>query len=168
MKANMTFFMIFMSLFYVVGFCLLGYALWSIKKSTEAGTWPTTPGTLKSAEIKSSSDSDGTTYEVKVAYSYKIGGQEYNGERLAYGYGGSSGREAHAEILEKLKAAKVIEVRYDPSDFATSTLSYGVHRSIQLMLAFAVTWLLFVFGFTMIWWLASGGDSVLLNNLSVR
>ena len=165
----MIWFMLFMSVFYISGFGMLAYALWSVKKSTAAAAWPTTPGIVKNAEIKSSSDSDGdTTYEVKVAYSYKIGGQEYTGDRLAYGYTASSGQEAHQEILNKLKAAKAIDVRYDPTDFAASTLSYGIHRSIQFVLAFAVTWLLFTCGFSLIWWIASRNDSVLLNNLSVR
>jgi hypothetical protein len=43
-----------------------------------------------------------------------------------------------------------------------------VHRSIQFMFAFAITWLAFVVGFTIIWWVASRSDDVLLQNLMVR
>jgi hypothetical protein len=36
------------------------------------------------------------------------------------------------------------------------------------MFAFAITWLAFVVGFTVIWWVASRSDDVLLQNLMVR
>lgn len=61
-----------------------------------------------------------------------------------------------------------MSVRYDPSSPSVSCLSFGLHRSIQITLAFAVTWLLFVFGFTLLFWLFSRRDGVLLNNLSVQ
>src|SRR5262249_1886620 len=117
---------------------------------------------------KENSDSDGTTYEVQVEYVYTVGGTEYRGSRLAFGYSGSSGREGHAEIHDKLKAAKSVDVRYDPEDPASSTLSFGIHRSIQFTLTFAITWLAVMVGFTVIWWLASRSDNVLLRNLSVE
>jgi hypothetical protein len=169
MRLRVTFFAIFISLFYIVGFALLGYGLWSAKRSTEAAGWSTVRGTVTQCKLEHHSDSDGgTTYEVKVQYTYSVGGQQYTGSRLAFGYSASSGQEAHQEIMTALENAKGVEVRYDPLDPASSTLSYGIHRSIQFMLAFAVTWLLFVFGFTVIWWLASRSDSVLLQNLIVH
>ncbi len=168
MSAGMWFFVAFISIFYVVGFVLLGYSLLSMKRSTEAATWPTTVGTIESCDLKSNSDGDGTTYEVKVNYTYSVNGRELTNDVLAFGYSASSGFEAHQEILNRLKSAETVDVRYDPSDPTTSVLSYGFHRSIQFTLAFAVTWLLFVIGFTIIWWVASRGDHVLLQNLSTH
>ena len=154
-----------LSIFYVAGFGLLGYSLLSMKRSTEAAAWPSAVGTIVSCDLESNSDEDGTSYEVKVSYSYTVAGRELTNDVLAFGYYASSGRKAHQEILDKLKAAKTVEVRYDPNDPQTSVLSFGVHRSIQFTLAFAVTWLLFVIGFTIIWWVASRSDDVLLRNL---
>lgn len=115
------------------------------------------------------SDSDGSpTYAVKLQYTYAIDGITYEGSRLAFGYAASSGREAHDEIFQRLKEAKVVSARYDPSNPSVSCLSFGLHRSIQMTLLFAVTWLLFVIGFTLMFWLFSRRDSVLLNNLSVQ
>jgi hypothetical protein len=161
-----TWFILFIGLFYAVGIFMLGYGLWAAWRSTAAGRWSTAPGTVTSCSLERKSDSDGgDTYEVKVAYAYAVNGRPYTGTRVAFGYGSSSGREAHRKIYDALHNAKGVEVRYDPSDPATSTLSYGVHRSIQFALAFAVTWLAFVVGFTLIWWLASRDDNVLLKNL---
>ena len=160
-------FAIFMSVFYLLGFVVLGFGIWSARRSTQAANWPTTPGVLKNLALKENNN-DGTTYEVQVEYAYTVAGTEYRGNRLAFGYAASSGSEAHTEIYEKLKAAKSVEVRYDPDDPATSTLSFGIHRSIQFMLVFAITWLAFVIGFTVVWWVASRSDNVLLQNLSVQ
>jgi|SRR5579884_3217681 len=168
MRIGMGCFAIFISVFYLIGIGLLGFGIWSARRSTQASNWPTTPGVLTNITLKENSDSDGSTYEVQVEYSYSVAGTVYRGNRLAFGYSASSGREAHTEICEKLKAAKSVDVRYDPDDPATSTLSFGIHRSIQFMLAFAVTWLAFVIGFTLIWWSMSRSDNVLLQNLSVQ
>ena len=164
----MWFFIAFISIFYAAGFGLLGYSLLSMKRSTEAAAWPSTVGTIVSCDLETNYDSDGDTYEVKVNYKYSVDGREMTNDVLAFGYSASSGQEAHEEILFKLKEADTLDVRYDPSDPQNSVLSYGFHRSIQFTLAFAVTWLLFVFGFTIIWWVASRGDHVLLQNLNTR
>jgi hypothetical protein len=159
---------VFMSVFLLIGFGVLGYGIWSAQRSTQAAAWPTTPGTIKQLSVQENSDSDGNTYEVKVQYTYKVDGVAYQGSRLAFGYVASSGREAHDEIHRKLQGAKTITVRYNPSDPSVSCLSFGLHRSIQMILVFAVTWLVFVLGLTLFVWLFCCSDRVLLDNLSVQ
>lgn len=162
-------FFLFMSSFYLVGFGVLGYGVWAARRSTQVANWPTTQGNLANVALKENSDSDsGTNYEVKVEYTYTVDGQEYHGSRLAFGYGSSSNHQAQTEIYEKLKAAKSVDVRYDPVNPASSALSYGMHVSIRFVLAFAITWLAFVIGFTLLWMLSSGSDKVLLQNLSIH
>jgi hypothetical protein len=168
MKLPLGCFAAFISIFYLVGFWLLGYGLWSARRSTQAAVWPTTPGTITQLEVREDSDGDGVSYEVKVRYTYTVAGVAYEGSRLAFGYGGSSGREVHDEIHRKLKEAKTVAVRYDPADPSVSCLSFGLHRSIRIALAFAVTWLLFVIGFTLLFWMFSRRDTILLENLSVQ
>lgn len=162
-------FTMFISVFYAIGLGILGYALWSARRSSVASNWPVASGSIDVCSLETKSDSDGgTTYEVKVQYSYSVHGKHFTGTRLAFGYAASSGHEAHEQICHKLKNSKSVDVRYDPTDPSNSTLSFGIHRSIQFMFAFAITWLDFVFGFTVIWWVASRSDDVLLRNLMVR
>lgn len=169
MKTKMLFFGLFISVFYVVGFGLLGYSLISARRSIAAASWPRARGVITHCELVSSTDGEGgTTEKVNVAYTYLIGTKSYSGSRLAFGYSGSSAKSGNAEMVSKLKSAKSIEVRYDPADPTNSTLSYGIHRSIQFTLAFAITWLLFVIGFTLLFWVSSRADTVLLRNLIIH
>lgn len=179
------------SAFYVAGFGLLGYGLWNARRSMQAAAWPTAPATITSLAVAENSDGDGgTTYEVKVQYTYTVDGVQYEGSRLAFGYGGSSRRTEHDEIHRKLREAKAVAVRYDPSDPSVSCLSFGLHRSIQITLASAVVFLfgttlplmsklkgrplplmilyLYMICVALVFWLFFSRDSVLLNNLSAQ
>jgi hypothetical protein len=86
MKTQMACFAFFISLFYIAGFALLGYSLWSARRSMQAATWPTTTGNITQLSVEEKSDGDGTTYEVKVEYSYAVDKVAYQGTRLAFGY----------------------------------------------------------------------------------
>lgn len=165
MRKEMWFFVIFISVFYCVGFGLVGYALISVKRSTDAAAWPTVTGALEICRLDSNIDSDGDTHEVKVTYRYTVDGSAFTNDVLAFGYTASSGEEAHQEIFDRLNGASEVQVRYDPANPQNSVLSCGIHRSIQFTLAFAITWLLFVMGFSLLWWVAERGDDVLLRNL---
>ena len=169
MKAGGIFFILFISVFYLVGFGLLGYGIRSAIRSNAAASWPTTSGSVVDVELERREGNDaGTVYEVKVNYTYTINGMLLKGTTLAFGYAASSGLEAHEAIYEKLKNSQSVEVRYDPSDPTSSVLSYGMHLTIRFTLAFAITWLAFVIGFTVLWWLGTRNDDVLMQNLLVH
>ena len=159
----------FISVFYVIGFASLGYSFWAARKSTQAAAWPCVPGAISSLSLHDDNDGDSSTYTVKVQYTYAVGGVAYEGSRLAFGYGGSSGKEPHDEIHRKLKASNTVAVRYDPSEPEVSCLSYGLHRSIVIGLVFSTVGLIFLAGLTFVVWLVSrSSDRVLLDNLAVQ
>jgi hypothetical protein len=163
------YFVPFISAFYAVGIGLLIFTLVSARRSAAAAHWPTTPAAVVRCSLDDTSDGDGgTTYQVKVDYDYAVGAREYSGSRVAFGYCSSGGWAAHNQIYQALRTAKTLRVRYDPADPSVSTLSYGLHRSIRFTLAFAVTWLAFVVGFTVIWWVAAQPDDVLVRNLVLK
>lgn len=168
MNVGMGCFAAFISLFYIVGFGILEYSVRAARRSTQAADWLTAQGTITNVAIQTNGGSDGDTYEVKVTYTYTVDGNTYTGSRLAFGYAGSSGRAIHDKIYQKLHEAKSAAVRYNPRDPSSSVLSVGIHRSIQFAFVFAITWLVFVLGFTLIWWIAMHDDDVLLQNLIVQ
>lgn len=156
MHEGMWYFLVLIGIFYAIGIGGLWYSLHLIKRSQQPAGWPLAVGTIESCDLDSHIDYDDdgevTFYQVKVNYSYTVGGRELMNDVLVFGYCATNSQKVHQEIFDKLAAAHTVQVRYDPSDPQTSVLSFGVHRSIWLSLAFAILWLLLVSGFTIIWW----------------
>ena len=82
-------FYLFISIFFLVGFGLLGWGLYSLYKAKAAAGWAETRGSIKSCELVEDSSGDGTTWSVKVAFDYSVAGRSFSGNRLAFGYAGS-------------------------------------------------------------------------------
>ena len=161
------FFIAFISIFYIVGFVILGSGLNSLNQANAAKHWPTTSGIMEDVQFITDNDSDGTTYEVRAKYLYRVQGVSYEGDNISFGYNAGSGLVAHQQIYEKLKSAKKIEVRFNPDQPSQSTLAYGATRSHFIMLTFGATWLLFVIGFTILVFMFGQTDAGLLSRLIV-
>jgi hypothetical protein len=161
------FFSLFISIFYAVGIGMLWFGIRNIARARTAHDWPATPAAIESCELAENSDSDGSTWSVKVRYTYKVGARTFTGDRVAFGYTGSSDRGTHSALLEKLNSARTVSAHYNPLNPAESTLTTGTTREHYTLLAFAVTWLTFVIGFTAIWTLASGRDTPLINRIEI-
>ncbi|MFB2836586.1 DUF3592 domain-containing protein [Floridanema evergladense] len=126
-------------IFFAVEFGLLWYGFRAAKKSIEASNWPSVVGTITKMSLRENSDGDGTTYKVKVEYLYSVMDQTYTSSRLAFGYDWySNNRRKHQNIFNKLEYVQSVKVRYNPQAPAISTLSFGIHKSIRLMLFFAI------------------------------
>lgn len=118
---------------------LLWYGINSAKKSMEASKWPSVIGTITKLYLGENSSGDGTTYKVEVEYRYSVVGQTYTSSRLAFGYDWySNNMRKHQNIFHKLENVKSVKVRYNPQNPAISTLSFGIHKSIRLMLIIAI------------------------------
>lgn len=161
------FFSLFISIFFLVGFGLLGWGLYSLYKAKAAEGWAETRGLMKSCELIEDSSGDGTTWSVKVAYDYTVDGRSFSGNRVAFGYAGSSTRAEHEAINAKLSNASVVRVRYNPLRPEEAVLGTGVNRSNLVILIFAIVWLSFTTGFTVLWTMATGSDSKLTNSIQI-
>ncbi len=159
-------FTLFISLFFAVGFSILGYGIHSLFLSHKAKTWPTTVGHIKTCMITESSNSDGgPSYKIDVQYNYTVLGTPYTGNRIAFGYSGSSTRATHQEIADRLTGAKTVLVRYDPANPSRAVLSYGLNQSTIILLVFGATWLLFITGCTALFMTSFLSDTSILNTL---
>jgi hypothetical protein len=141
---------IFFSVFFGIGFLILGIGLYSLRMSYLAKHWPTTNGEITHLEVKETRDSKTTDFEAVVKYRYRVAGTAYEGNRIAFGYASSSLRSAHQEIADRLTGVKTVLVRYDPKNVSRSVLTYGLNRSTILMLVFGGTWTAFVTGLTIL------------------
>lgn len=139
---------IFLCIFFAIGFGITGRALFLIWKAKKAEAWPATRATLHSCALEEIQGGEGIEYRVTVDYSYRVGGKPYRGERLAFGYEKSGDRKKHEKIIEKLNKALVVAVRANPANPSEAVLAYGTDRAAFTMLVGGITWLLFVTGFT--------------------
>lgn len=158
----------FFALFLAVGLGILGFGVRSLLKSRQVEQWPTTWGTLERRELVESSDSDGSTWRVEVLYRYRVAGVEHASERLAFGYAGSSARQTHQAILDKLMGGDTVLVRYDRDDPAEAALVYGLHQSTVFMLIFGGVWTMFTLGLFSLFFLSGRPDTALLERLIVQ
>src|SRR5689334_9986248 len=106
MKHMPTGLIVFFSIFFAIGFLILGIGLYSLRMSYLAKNWPTTEGKVTHSEVQASSDSDWTTFEAIVKYRYVVSGVIYEGDRIAFGYSGSSLRPTHQEIADRPTGVK--------------------------------------------------------------
>jgi len=125
MNGVLTFGLLFIGLFIAIGLTILFFAGRSYHLAQQAADWPTTPGEIVTSDFVVSSDEDGTTYRTKVTYAYSVNGQEFTGDRVAFGYSGSSGRGFHRKIYDALPIRTKLAVRYDPSNPERTALSHG-------------------------------------------
>jgi len=165
MKRMPTGLIIFFSIFFAIGFLILGIGLYSLRMSYLAKNWPTTEGKILQCEVKADTDSNRTTFEAIAKYDYMVGGTRYEGDRIAFGYSGSSLRSAHQEIADRLTGVKTVLVRYDPKDASRSVLTYGLNRSTIILLVFGTTWTVFVAGLTLLCNTITQSDYGILNTL---
>ena len=167
MKAAGMGFWIFISIFFAIGFGLLGWGLFCLYKTKAAEGWSETRGAITACELGEDSGSESTTWHVKVAYNYVVAGRTYSGSRIAFGYAGSSIREEHEALHAKLRDASVVRVRYNPTKPEEAVLGTGLNRSNLILIVFATVWLMFTTGFTVLWTMSSGKDARLIHSIQV-
>jgi hypothetical protein len=155
------------ALYFIVPFCSIFIAVgaWLMLKTghgillgIQAGNWPTTTGKLLSVKCKDTSDSETTSREIQVRYSYNVGGRDYEGTTIHPAYGSSGLEQAHQGLESLLAPGQNVRVYYDESEPSRSTLSVGLY-SCSLAgffggLIFAASGLAFLLTF----WFAIAGD----------
>jgi Protein of unknown function (DUF3592) len=135
-------FLLFMCL---VGIAFLLGLLWNLRRAYATRSWPKVVGEIKSCSLKSyvGGHKKPRTYEVVVAYTYKVGEVVHNGSTIALGYSRSNSYASHEMILKHLQTAKSVFVKYSPLDPNISVLSSHTPRSIKMFLGFVILFLLF-------------------------
>ena len=89
-------------------------------------------------------------------------------EGIAFGYVGSSGRDAHQAIHDALSRSDRIGVRYNPGNPSESALAYGLNRSTVMLMVFGIVWTFFTLGLATLFWLGESRDVALVERLIVR
>lgn len=136
---------------YTIGLIISGWGVYCVFRAKRAARWPAVTGRLEDCELIDESDVDGTSYRVKVRYSYEVLGDRYIGDRIGFGYTGSNNYARHSMLYRKLTEIESIDVFFNPSDPQQSVLKEGIKKPPWHFIIFGLLWLLFSIGFTNFW-----------------
>jgi hypothetical protein len=109
-------------LFFAIGAFLLYNSFKGRQKAGESQRWPNTGGQITEARVTRSmhTDSDGDTsysYEPHVRYTYQVGGREYFGEKITFGFKQTYSSESKAlNVLARFPLGGQVNVFYNPAN----------------------------------------------------
>jgi hypothetical protein len=137
----------FILLFAGVGAFLIYKSFRDRKKADTSQTWPSTPGQITEARVVRSrrTDSEGDvdySYAPAIQYTYQVGGQEYTGDNITFGFRQTFGSQAKAEAaLARFPTGGQVTVYYDPNNPGEAVLERkagGSTLSLVLGIVFLV------------------------------
>ena len=106
---------------FILNAVFIGIIFFMRRKMSQVSQWPFTMGTVMMSTIEQRSSSEGgyTDYPV-VQYSYQVGGQTYQGMKLAPGpeVGGSGARK----VVARYPASAQVMVFYNPQNPSEAVL----------------------------------------------
>jgi hypothetical protein len=111
-----------------LGIYLINFSMRSKKKTEDSQNWPSTTGTITLAEAKTSisRDSDGdesVSYYPHVEFTYQVGIQTFNGNRISFGgVVGKNNQAAIQQSLSRYTAGSQVIVFYNPQNNAEAVL----------------------------------------------
>jgi hypothetical protein len=106
--------------------CFVFRELWLSIVST---FWPSTQGLIIKSDVAERRDTEGTSFEVTLEYSFRVGNSPLIGDTIAYGWSGrfNSQEEAEKEI-DKYPVSSKVTVYYHPFDLDKSVLLPGLGK----------------------------------------
>ncbi len=117
---------IFFSIFAIAGLAGTFFILvLPVRNVIAARSWVETPCTVLSAQVKSHSDSDGTTYRVDISYRYEFNSKTFTSDRYGFMGGSSSGRSGKQAVVDKYRKAKNPICFVNPDDPEQAVLVRG-------------------------------------------
>jgi hypothetical protein len=111
------------------GLLTLTFLLSNRRDAMKAARWPTEAGTVLSSRSVSrrvlAPGRGNVTMEVwspLVEFSYRVGGRDYHGARIAFGAGVSGGRDLAEATVARYPAGSAVTVHYDPANPSSAVL----------------------------------------------
>jgi hypothetical protein len=115
--------MLFFSVFLIAGLVATWFLLLRpLARVYDARQWPATSCTVVSSEVKSHSDSDGTTYSVHIVYRYTVNGRDYQSDRYNFMGGSSSGYNSKKTVVRRYPPGKPAFCYVNPRDPSDAVL----------------------------------------------
>ena len=121
-------------LFFLAGLIGFAYNFFTALQSIAAVSWPIADGKLDEVELDSDyADPEGVVYEPKVAYSYKVGLNDYHSTTFGLGILATLFRFESAEVIRTTVERDPLQVYYHPKNPKKAVLLTGIrmHHILQ-------------------------------------
>lgn len=116
----------------------LGIILSTQRKMNAVQGWSSTMGTVSNSYLERRRSSKGGSVNYpKVQYSYQVGGQAYQGSKIAPGM--EVGGTGAGRVVERYPVGAQVMVFYDPQNPADAVLERKAHAQWIMWLVLAVT-----------------------------
>lgn len=166
-KSMLVFIVPFCSLFILVGGWLTVSSVRKIVHGISAQRWPTTTGELTQVETKISHNSESSSREIVVNYSYTVNGQRYEGKVIHPSYTNSSVEQANHLLEAKLAPGKAVTVYYHPSNPSRAMLSTGFYSCSMATVFGGLIFLGAGLGFLGTFWFAIAGKTNFADGITI-
>jgi hypothetical protein len=137
--------------FIVVNAVFLGILYFTRRKMDAVAKWSYVMGTVRTSTTEyRSSDEGGANYPV-VHYSYQVGGQPYEGYRIAPG--GEVGGVGATKVAARYPVGAHVQVFYNPQKPSEAYLEKKAHSQIIMWIVLIVVDLSLCIFAPVMWWL---------------
>jgi hypothetical protein len=130
----------FCAAFSLIGWLMIVQGAGQIHRARQAAQWPSTRGTVESAEVYAVDGSQGAQWRPQVTYSYAVHGQLVTATRVSLGkarfFQDAQRAQAYAA---RYPARSEVTVFYNPAEVTESVLEIDTPRSVHANVAFGVT-----------------------------
>jgi hypothetical protein len=137
--------------FVLAGAVALSVGVHRLFLAAESERWPSVPGLVKTSEVATSRDSEGTTYHAHLVYTYEVAGKSREGTRVHFGDYGTSHPDHAQSVVDTYPAGKAVTVRYRPQDPSYAVLEPGLMLSAWMVPGLGLVFL--IVGGAMVVWL---------------
>lgn len=144
----------FCAAFSLIGWLMIVQGADQVQRARQAAQWPSTRGTVESAEVYVVEGSQGAHWRPQVTYSYAVHGQLVTATRVSLGKARFFDNAQDAQTYAaRYPARSEVTVFYNPAEVTESVLEIDTPRSVHANVAFGVAlaclgpMLLALFGF---------------------
>lgn len=130
-----------------------GFIVIPATRQVMALRYSTTEGKVLSAQVTQHDGEDGPTFGVKIRYTYRVNGRDFENDRFRYQSGSSSDSAWAYEAVNRHAPGSWTTVHYNPLNPSDALLSPGVAGSDLFMLMFMTPFNAVMLGF----WMAGAG-----------
>ncbi|NTX07360.1 DUF3592 domain-containing protein [Myxococcus sp. CA040A] len=121
------------------------FAISTMVRQAQVASWPSVQGTITRSEVAMVHTSKGSRRELKLAYTYSVDGQPYEGGKHRFTAGSSGVRRYAEEQVARYPLGASVPVYYRPGQPSEAVLQAGMDSSELFMLMGAMPFNLVMF-----------------------